>query len=73
MNEIDFVKKCRNDIVFFIENMLFDEEGNHYTVEPHQEAMMTSTEGQVCYFCGRRLGKSFMLAAESIHRAVFRS
>lgn len=73
MNERDkqFVLKCKNDIVFFIEHLLFDEEGNHYHVEPHQEAMMTSTEGQVVYFCGRRLGKSFMLAAEAIHRAVF--
>ena len=73
MNERDkqFVLRCRDDIVFFIENLLFDEEGNHYKVEPHQKAMMTSTEGQVVYFCGRRLGKSFMLAAEAIHRAVF--
>lgn len=73
MNERDkqFVLRCKNDIVFFIEHLLYDEEGNHYHVEPHQEAMMTSTEGQVVYFCGRRLGKSFMLAAEAIHRAVF--
>ena len=71
MNELDFIRKCRDDIVFFIESVLKDEEGNSYKVEPHQKAMMTSTEGQVCYFCGRRLGKSFMLAAESIHRAVF--
>ena len=69
--QIDFIKKCRSDIVFFIEHVLYDEEGQHYTVEPHQKAMMTSTEGQVVYFCGRRLGKSFMLAAEAIHRAVF--
>lgn len=71
MNAREFVKRCRDDIVFFIEHVLVDEEGNHYTVEPHQEAMMTSKEGQVVYFCGRRLGKSFMLAAEAIHRAVF--
>ena len=71
MNAKDFILKCRNDIVFFIENVLKDEEGNNYTVEPHQRAMMTSTEGQVVYFCGRRLGKSFMLAAEAIHRALF--
>lgn len=71
MNPKDFILKCRNDIVFFIEHVLVDEEGKHYNVEPHQKAMMTSKEGQVVYFCGRRLGKSFMLAAEAIHRAVF--
>ena len=71
MNEKEFIRTCRNDIVFFIENVLYDEEGQHYKVEPHQKAMMTSKEGQVVYFCGRRLGKSFMLAAEAIHRAVF--
>lgn len=71
MDEKEFIKRCRDDIVFFIETLLVDEEGQKYKVEPHQEAMMTSTEGQVCYFCGRRLGKSFMLAAEAIHRAVF--
>lgn len=71
MNSKEFIKKCRDDIVFFIEKLLVDEEGQKYVVEPHQKAMMTSKEGQVVYFCGRRLGKSFMLAAEAIHRAVF--
>lgn len=42
MNEKEFILKCRNDIVFFIEHVLVDEEGQHYKVEPHQEAMMTS-------------------------------
>lgn len=71
MKAVDFIRRCRDDIVFFIEKVLVDEEGQHYVVEPHQRAMMTSKEGQVVYFCGRRLGKSFMLAAEAIHRAVF--
>lgn len=73
MNERDknFILKCRNDIVFFIEHLLYDEEGQHYKVEPHQKAMMQSKEGQVAYFCGRRLGKSFMLAAEALHRSIF--
>ena len=66
-----FVKKCRDDIVFFAENVLRSEDGGFYKLEPHQRAMVTSKEGQVVYFCGRRLGKSFMLATEAIHRALF--
>lgn len=71
MNELEFIKKCRDDIVFFAEHVLRSETGGFYKLEPHQKAMVTSKEGQVVYFCGRRLGKSFMLATEAIHRALF--
>lgn len=71
MTPLEFVRRCKDDIIFFAEHMLYDEEGNFYKLEPHQKAMMTSKEGNVVYFCGRRLGKSFMLAVESIHRALF--
>ena len=71
MNELDFIRRCRDDIVFFAEHVLRSEDGGFYTLEPHQKAMVTSKEGQVVYFCGRRLGKSFMLATEAIHRALF--
>lgn len=71
MNEIEFIRKCRDDIIFFAEHVLRAEDGSFYTLEPHQRAMVTSKEGQVVYFCGRRLGKSFMLATEAIHRALF--
>lgn len=71
MNELDFVKKCRDSVVYFAEHMLFDETGDKYHLEPHQKAMMMSSEGNVVYFCGRRMGKSLMLAIEAIHRALF--
>ena len=71
MNEREFIRKCKDDIVFFAEHMLRSEDGAFYKLEDHQKAMMTSKEGQVVYFCGRRLGKSFMLAVESIHLALF--
>ena len=71
MDSLTFIRRCKDDIIFFAEHMLLDEEGSYYKLEPHQKAMMTSTEGHVVYFCGRRLGKSFMLAVESIHRALF--
>lgn len=71
MNELDFVRRCRDDIIFFAEHVLRSEDGGFYELEPHQKAMVTSKEGQVVYFCGRRLGKSFMLATEAIHRALF--
>lgn len=71
MNELEFIKKCRDDIVFFAEHILRSEEGGFYTLEPHQKAMVSSKESQVVYFCGRRLGKSFILSIEAIHRALF--
>ena len=67
----EFVFKCKEDIVYFAENMIRSEDGGFYTLEDHQRAMVTSKESQVVYFCGRRLGKSFMLAIECIHRALF--
>ena len=67
----EFVLKCKDDIVFFAENMIRSEDGGFYTLEEHQKAMVSSKEPQVVYFCGRRLGKSFMLAIECIHRALF--
>lgn len=71
MNTLDFIKKCKEDIVFFAENMVRSEDGSFYTLEPHQRAMVSSKVSPVVYFCGRRLGKSFMLAIECIHRALF--
>ena len=71
MNTLDFIKKCKEDIVFFAENMVRSEDGSFYTLEPHQRAMVSSKVSPVVYFCGRRLGKSFMLAIECIHSALF--
>ena len=67
----DFVRKCRDDIVFFAEHVIRSEDGGFYTLEEHQRAMVSSKRSPVVYFCGRRLGKSFMLAIECIHRALF--
>ena len=71
MDMKEFVKKCKDDIVFFAENMIRSEDGTFYKLEEHQKAMVSSKVSPVVYFCGRRLGKSFMLAIECIHRALF--
>lgn len=66
-----FLKKCKYDIIFFAEHVCRAEDGSFYKLEEHQRAMVSSKEPQVIYFCGRRLGKSFMLAIEAIHKALF--
>ena len=71
MDEREFILKCREDIVFFAEHMIRSEDGGFYELEEHQKAMVSSKISPVVYFCGRRLGKSFMLAIECIHRALF--
>lgn len=71
MDEMEFILKCRDDIVFFAEHMIRSEDGGFYQLEEHQKAMVSSKKSPVVYFCGRRLGKSFMLAIECIHRALF--
>ena len=71
MDMRNFVKRCKDDIVFFAENMIRSEDGSFYELEEHQKAMVSSKVSPVVYFCGRRLGKSFMLAIECIHRALF--
>lgn len=71
MNELEFIQKCRDDIVFFAEHVLRAEDGSFYELEEHQKVMISSKESQVVYFCGRRLGKSLMLSIEALHRALF--
>ena len=71
MDEREFILKCRDDIVYFAEHMIRSEDGGFYQLEEHQKAMVSSKISPVVYFCGRRLGKSFMLAIECIHRALF--
>ena len=71
MDEREFILRCRDDIVFFAEHMVRSEDGGFYKLEEHQKAMVSSKKSPVVYFCGRRLGKSFMLAIECIHRALF--
>ena len=71
MDEREFILKCREDIVYFAEHMIRSEDGGFYELEEHQKAMVSSKISPVVYFCGRRLGKSFMLAIECIHRALF--
>ena len=71
MDQREFILKCRDDIVFFAEHMVRSEDGGFYKLEDHQKAMVSSEKSPVVYFCGRRLGKSFMLAIECIHRALF--
>lgn len=71
MNFEEYIIKCKEDIVYFAEHMVRAEDGSFYTLEDHQRAMVSSKISPVVYFCGRRLGKSFMLAIECIHRALF--
>lgn len=71
MNFEEYILKCKNDIVYFAEHMVRAEDGSFYKLEEHQKAMVSSKISPVVYFCGRRLGKSFMLAIECIHRALF--
>ena len=71
MNFEDYILKCKEDIVYCAEHMIRSEDGSFYTLEEHQKAMVASKISPVVYFCGRRLGKSFMLAIECIHRALF--
>lgn len=66
-----FLAKCKYDIIYFAEHICRSEDGSFYQLEEHQKEMVSSKESQVIYFCGRRLGKSFMLAIEAIHKALF--
>ena len=71
MDAKDFILKCKNDIIYFAEHMLRTEEGGFYKLEEHQKEMITCTDSQVLYFLGRRMGKSFTLAIQSLHQALF--
>lgn len=62
MNPKEFIRRCKDDIVFFAEHVIRSEDGGFYKLEPHQKAMATSTEGQVVYFCGRRLRQKFFIS-----------
>lgn len=65
MNPKEFIRKCKNDIVFFAEHVIRSEDGGFYKLESHQKAMITSAEEQVVYFCGRRLRQKFLSSCRS--------
>ena len=41
MDEMEFVLKCRDDIVFFAEHMIRSEDGGFYELEDHQKVMVS--------------------------------
>lgn len=72
MDKVDFIKKCRDDRVFFAEHLLYSEDGTFYKLEEHQEMMIGCEDSHQVYFLGRRMGKSFILATLCLHEALFR-
>lgn len=71
MDAKEFILKCKKDIIYFAEHILRTEDGGYYTLEDHQREMITCEDPQVLYFLGRRCGKSFTLAVQSLHKAIF--
>lgn len=72
MDSISFIKKCRDNRVYFAEHLLYSEDGTFYKLEEHQEMMIGCEDSHQVYFLGRRMGKSFILATLCLHEALFR-
>ena len=67
----DFVQQCRDDPVFFVEHMLYDERGNFYELEPVQKKFLRCPSPYRLLFLARRLGKSFTMKVDMLHHMLF--
>ena len=53
----EFVVKCKEDIVYFAENMIRSEDGGFYTLEDHQRAILSHTNYSI-YTCYEFINKT---------------
>lgn len=63
--------RISGDAAFFAENMLNDEFGEPYVLEPYQKQYLRCPAKKKHLFWGRRLSKSLMLKIESMHKTMF--
>lgn len=70
-DKIDFVEACRNDPVFFVENLLIAEDGKPYILEKHQAEFLRCDWSYKMLFWARRLSKSTTTRFDILHKIVF--
>lgn len=66
-----FVQQCKNDPVFFAENVLNDEYGEPYILEEYQKEYLRCPSRKKVLFWARRLSKSLMIKIETLHKTTF--
>ena len=66
-----FMQNCRNDPVFFAENVLNDEYGEPYILEEYQKEYLRCPSRKKVLFWARRLSKSLMIKMEILHKTTF--
>jgi hypothetical protein len=69
--QVNFLRKCYQDPVYFVEHMLFNDSGHLYKLEDHQKLMLRDEDAMKVYFLGRRMGKSLVVAMYSIWKCFF--
>jgi len=67
----NFMTMCENDPAFFAQNVVNDEFGDPYVLEPYQIQYLRCPALKKLLFWGRRLSKSLMIKLEVIHKSVF--
>jgi hypothetical protein len=67
----EFVAACRDDVCFFGEHVLRDEDLEHYIYEDYQKQALRCPARSKLYFWARRLSKSLLILHEFLHRATF--
>jgi len=67
----DFINHCRNDPVFFAQNVLHDEYGEPYTLEEYQKEYLRCPAREKLLFLARRLSKSLLIKIECLHKTTF--
>ncbi len=67
----DFLDACEADPVFYAENFLRDEYGEHYILEDYQKQYLRCPARNKVLFWARRLSKSLEMIFEMLHKSTF--
>lgn len=70
-DKMDFVEACRQDPVFFVENLLVAENGKPYVLEAHQAQFLRCEWSYRMLFWARRLSKSTTTRFDILHKVIF--
>lgn len=70
-DKLAFIEKCRDDPVFFVENILKAPDGKPYKLEEHQKQFLRCQHPYRQLFWARRMSKTTTLTFDILHKAIF--
>lgn len=70
-DKVAFVQHCKEDPVFFVENVMMNEKGKPYVLEDFQKEFLRCKDSYRMLFLARRLSKTTMMRMDILHKSMF--